>query len=51
MEGSKLQSVQITVYDNFLTHKKMNILSKSLSRSSVVSLTFRNEAGAFDMLS
>jgi hypothetical protein len=50
-ESPKLQSVQITVYDNYLTHKKINILSKALSRSTAVSLRFCNEAGAFDMLS
>lgn len=51
MEGRKLQSVEITVYDNFLTHKKLDILSKSLNGSNATVFQFCNDAGAFDLLS
>ncbi len=46
---TKSQSLELTVYDNFLSKKKVNLLLKSIKKSSIKSLYLVNEGGAFDM--
>lgn len=44
-----MQSVTITVFDNYLNKSKIKLLLRAMTKNRVNKLTFVNEAGAFDM--
>ena len=49
IRGKKMQSVTITVFDNYLDKSKIKLLLRAMARNRVHKLSFVNEAGAFDM--
>lgn len=49
IRGKKMQSITITVFDNYLNKSKTKLLQRAMTRNRVQKLSFVNEAGAFDM--
>lgn len=44
-----MQSVTITVFDNYLTKNKIKLFLRAMTKNRIHKFTFVNEAGAFDM--